>query len=165
MQVETYKIKTWNDTITGLLIKENDDWILIKEVEGDYHVDGFTLLRKEYVKKRKTKKWEKQVAIVLGLQKVSKTLRGFKFGDLPTMMAWIEKKYGLFAFQDNVEESIEIGRVEDIKDGTLGLNFLKADGTFVADYVYDYKLNKIRKVSFATHYLNSLLLLNKHLQG
>jgi len=162
VQVETYKIKSWKDRMMGVVIKENDDWILLQEIEGDYQVDGYCLLRKKFVQKRRAKKWEEQVALVLKLQKHKPSLTGFRFGTLPAMLRWIEKRYDIFAFQDKVEQSIEIGKVEDINDKTLGLNFLKADGMYESEYVYDYKIKDIRKISFDTHYLKSLKLLNGH---
>ena len=124
MLVETYKIKSWKEELMGVVIKENVDWILIQEIEGDYQVDGYTLLKKEFVKKRRSKKWEAQVALVLQLQKHKPALRGFRFGAVPTMLRWIEKRFEIFAFQDKVEESIEIGKVEDIKDNVLGLSLI-----------------------------------------
>ena len=163
MKVETYTIKGWDDPIMGVVIDENDDWILISEVATDYHVDGFALLKKSYIKKRRTKKWEKQVALVLELQKFEpKMKKGFSFGTLESMLKWIESKYTIFAFQDQIEDSLEIGVVEDLSGNTLGLNFLKADGEFEPDYIYDYKVKKIRKITFDTYYLNALKILSKH---
>lgn len=164
MLVETYKIKSWKEELMGVVIKENDDWILIQEIEGDYQVDGYALLKKEFVKKRRSKKWEAQVALVLQLQKHKPALRGFRFGTVPTMLRWIEKRFEIFAFQDKVEESIEIGKVEDIKDNVLGMHFLKANGKYESEFIYDYKLSQLRKISFDTHYLRSLKLLNGHLE-
>jgi len=162
MKVETYTIKGWEDPIMGVVINENDDWILVSEVATDYHVDGFALLKKSYIKKRRTKKWEKQVAQVLTLQKFKpKSTRGFKFGTVAEMLAWIEKKYEIFAFQDQMENSLEIGVIEDITEKKLGLHFLKANGEYEPDYVYDYKVSKIRKISFDTYYLNALKVLSK----
>ena len=164
MLVESYTIKGWNDPIMGVLLDENDDWLLISEVATDYNIDGFALVNKSFVKKRKTKKWEKQVSLVLELQKYKpKSTRGFKFGTVESMLQWIEKKYEIFAFQDQMEESLEIGSVEDISGNKLGLNFLKANGEFEAEYVYDYKISKIRKITFDTYYLNALKLLSKHI--
>lgn len=162
MKVETYKIKGWKDQMMGVIIKESKEWLLVQEIEGDYHVDGYTLLRKSFIKKRRCKQWEKQVALVLDLHKHKPELKGFRFAKLPTMLKWIEKHHGIFSFQDKVEESIEIGKVEDVVDNVLGLNFLLANGQFVDKHVYEYNMDKIRKVSFDTHYLNSLKLLNAH---
>jgi len=163
MKVESYKIKGWEEGVIGVLIKENEEWVLIGDISSDYHVDGYALLRKSKIKKRSTKDWENQVALVLSLQKYEPSLRkGFKFGSLESMLKWIQKEYGIFAFQDKIEESMEVGTMEDITDKVLGLNFLMTDGRYDDDYIYDYKVNQIRKVSFGTHYLNALDLLQAH---
>lgn len=163
MKVESFKIKGWKEGVIGVLIEENDDWVLIGDISSDYHVDGFALLRKSKIKKRETKAWEEQVALVLSLQKYEPSLRkGFKFGTVKSMLTWIEKSYGLFAFQDKLEESMEVGTMEDLKGNVLGLNFLMTDGRYDEDFIYDYKVKQIRKISFDSQYLNALGLLHEH---
>lgn len=64
MKVETYKIAGWKEKETGLLISENEDWILVKHIPVDYVIDGFKLYRKKAVKKRKSKTKEGKISRV-----------------------------------------------------------------------------------------------------
>lgn len=163
IKVEAYKIKGWKETVLGVLLEENDQWILINEISMDYQLDGFAILSKKFVKKRSTKKWEKQIAQVLELKKYKPQLdASFKFGSFEQMAGWIEEKFVLLQFQDDIEASLEIGKIDTIEDNILHLLFLKADGKFKQKYTYEYKVNSIRKINFNTDYLNSLLLLAKH---
>ncbi len=160
MKVEAYQIKGWNTDVAGVVMSENDDWILINEIPVDYQVDGFTLINKAFVKKRYTKKFEKRIAKVLSLKKYkAPKVKGFKFGKIADMLLWIENKYGFFQFQDDLEESLEIGVIDIIKKNNLSLLFLKQNGKFDWKYVYEYKLDKIRKITFDSNYLQSLKLL------
>jgi|TARA_B110000908_G_C10074381_1_gene366583 hypothetical protein len=51
MKIESYKIKGWKETETGIVISENEDWLLVNHIV-DYVLDGFKLYRKSYIKKR-----------------------------------------------------------------------------------------------------------------
>ncbi len=42
MKIESYKIKGWRETETGIVISENEDWILVNHIV-DYVLDGFKL--------------------------------------------------------------------------------------------------------------------------
>ena len=50
MKVETYKIKGWREKETGLLIAENEEWVLVKHIPVDYMVDGYKLYQKKFIK-------------------------------------------------------------------------------------------------------------------
>ena len=160
MKVETFKIKGWKEGVTGIVLKENSKWILLNEVPGDYETDGYSILNKKYIKKRSSDKRDKQVALVLKLKQYEPVLpASFKMDHFKSIFKWIENKYGFFQFQDQVEDSIEIGIVEEIKKNKLFLLFLKPNGKFRIKYAHEYKLSEIRKITFDTHYLNSLKLL------
>jgi len=56
-KVETYEVTYWEDSESGLLIAENEEWILVKHIPVDYVIDGYRLYKKEFVAKReRTKK-------------------------------------------------------------------------------------------------------------
>ena len=59
MKVEKYKIKDWDDSESGLLVSENDDWILVKHIPVDYVIDGYRLYKKEFIENRISTKNEK----------------------------------------------------------------------------------------------------------
>ena len=52
LKVESYKIKGWKAIPRGLLIAENEKWILVKNIPVDYVVDGYKLYQKRYITKR-----------------------------------------------------------------------------------------------------------------
>ena len=40
MKIEAFKIKGWSVKETGLVVAENEDWLLVKHIPIDYVVDG-----------------------------------------------------------------------------------------------------------------------------
>ncbi len=163
MKVESYKIKGWKESLTGVLMAENKNWILINEVPLDYQADGFSILNKEFIDDRVRGKQENQIETVLKLKEhKAKIAKKFKFGSVNKMTKWIEDHYGLIQFQDENEDSLEIGIIDRIKKNNLSLLFLKTNGKFVKKYTYEYEVDKIRRITFDTDYLYSLSLLLEH---
>ena len=90
MKVETYKIKGWKEKVRGLLISENEDWILVKHIPFDYMTDGFKLYSKKYITKRESKSKEQKIAKVLSLKNVSQIKpKKFKFGSTIDVLTWL----------------------------------------------------------------------------
>ena len=163
MKVETYIIKGWKNDISGVTIDENKEWVLLHELSSDYHLDGYTLLRKDFILGRASGKWEKQVKLVQKLRKYSgKKPKGFKFADMETMLDKIVVKSGLFSFQDDVENALQIGLIERFSKKNIFIRFIKANGKIDKKYLSKYKMSEIRKISFETDYLEGLKLLFTH---
>lgn len=160
MKVESYKIKGWRDKETGLLIAENEDWILVKHIPVDYLVDGYKLFQKKFIKKRISGASEEQIAKVLELKKVKEILpKGFQFESAFDTLKWVEKTYGLFEFQDKEETDLFYGRLNQIENDYFIIDMVTADGIIEKEYEYDFSINKIRAITFESDYFNSIRLL------
>jgi len=160
MKVESYIIKDWKNGISGVPVLENKNWLLIHEIATDYQLDGYALLRKSSIIGRSSGKWEKKVKRVLKLRNFKPTKpKKFKLTDLPSMLDQIVLKYGLFSFQDKMEKSIQVGLIDHFSKKYLYLSFIDANGILDQEYLSQYKLKSIRKVSFNTDYINAVKLL------
>jgi len=156
-KVETYKIKGWKETETGLLIAENKKWILVKHIPGDYVVDGYKLYRKKFVKKRTSKSAEKNIRQVLKLKKVkAKMPKKFKF-----KFRLLERNYGLFEFQDHIQSELFYGKISKIKNRKLTIDMIGPDGKIEKNYDFKFPLRNIRSITFKTDYFESIRLLMK----
>ena len=145
MKVETYKIKNWEDTETGLLISENKDWILVKHIPVDYVIDGYRLYKKEFVVDRINTKKEKQIEKVLELKSIENNPpENFEFSDTVGLLEWIEKYYELFEFQDNVETELKYGKNIKIIDNDFIIDMVNPDGSVEENHDTDYELEKLR---------------------
>ena len=115
---------------------------------------------KKYVKSRKSKSNEQQIERVLNLKNIAKTEpEDFKFGNTIDILKWVENKFGLFEFQDSSEDELFYGKINDIKNNSLTIDMVKANGTIEREYDYKFKIDKIRTITFKTDYFESIRLL------
>jgi hypothetical protein len=160
VKVESYKIKGWKERETGLLISENEDWILTKYIPVDYVVDGFKLYNKTFVKGRKSKRGEAQIAKVLELKEIQPNKpESFSFKSTIELLEWSEEKYGLFEFQNKDESDVYYGILSDYKNDSVYIDTISMDGEVEETDYTKFKLNQIRSITFETDYFNSIRLL------
>lgn len=160
MKVETFKIKSWKEEETGLVVAENDDWILVKYIPTDYAVDGYKLYRKKFVKKRVSNEIEAQIARVLKLKKVNTDLPdGFEFTNVIDTLKWVETRYGLFEFQEKKEIELFYGKINQHQKNIFVIDMIMEDGKIERDFDYDFSTKSIRAISFESDYFESIRLL------
>jgi len=161
MKVETYKIFGWKEKETGLLIDENDDWILVKHIPVDYVIDGYKLYNKKYLKNRKSKAKEEKIARVLRLKNTPTNAPDtFRFGSILETLSWCEQKYGLFEFQDN-ETEIFYGTLELIEQDMFSIDMIKSNGKIEKEFDYEFSVDEISVITFESDYFESMCLLFK----
>lgn len=166
MKVETYKIKDWEETETGLLIAENEDWLLVKHIPVDYVVDGYKLYKKSFIESRVNTEEERQKEKVLGLKGVSTDLpEGFVFSDAIGLLSWVEAHYDMFEFQGYEESELTYGKLLEADGDKLVIDSIAADGTVDYGYPYHEGVGEIRVISFETDYHTSIRLLWKDAMG
>lgn len=159
-KVESYKIKGWKKKETGLLISENENWILVNHIPVDYVLDGFKLYQKKFVTERTSGASEKQIERVLNLKnKKTPELKDFVFNKVLEILKWSEKKYGLFEFQDKGETELFYGKINRTEKDILIIDMIKSNGQIEVDYDFEFSLKKIRSITFETDYFESVRLL------
>lgn len=160
LKVETYTIKGWKDSVRGLLISENKDWILVHHLPMDYELDGYKLYRKTFVKKRKSKRSEALVKRVLKLRNTSiKHPEGFKFNNVAKTLKWCEKKYDLFEFQDHKQSHLFYGKINNLDKKQLIIDSINTRGEIEEAFDYTFNLDKIRSITFETDYFEAIRLM------
>ncbi len=165
MKVETYKIFGYKEKETGLLIAENEDWVLVKHIPVDYVVDGFKLYRKNAIKKRKSKKKEDKIARVLALKNIDTNIPdGFTFTSVIETLQWCENTYGLFEFQDS-DATLFYGKLNQSEGTDFCIDTIDADGVIEKEYDYEFSEEEIEIITFETDYFESVrLLMNDQLK-
>ena len=162
MKVESYKILDWADSARGLLIAENEEWILVKHIPVDYVIDGYKLYKKEYVIERIRTEQEKTIEKVLTLKNVSLDLPiNFKFSDTIGLLGWVESNYGIFEFQDEDDTELFYGKVNRVENNSLVIDMIRVDGSVESNYDYEFDISEIRAITFETDYHTSVQLLWK----
>ncbi|MBF9255132.1 hypothetical protein I2I11_17670 [Pontibacter sp. 172403-2] len=173
MKVETFHIAAWGEPETGLVIDENDEWVLVKYIPVDYQIDGYKIYKKIFIEERKHSSKEaaidKEAAIekVLQLKEVKAEYpEGFNFGSninlfgsTVHLLRWSEQKYGLFEFQDNNEAEVFYGKISEVTDSLLRIDMVKSDGSVEKKYDYEFEVDEIRAIAFESDYFLSMKLL------
>ena len=165
MKVESYQVEDWDDVEHGLLVSENDEWILVKHIPVDYQIDGYRLYRKSFIESRLRSDEEELVEKVLKLKGIkTEAPNNFNFSDTIGLLKWVEETYGLYEFQDDDEEELYYGKTSRIIGNNLTIHMIKVDGSVEKDYDDSFKLNEIRAITFETDYHLSIGLLWKDKQ-
>lgn len=167
MKVETFHITSWEEPETGLVIEENDDWVLVKHIPVDYQIDGYKIYKKSFIEERNHSSKEAAIEKVLRLKGVKIELpEGFSFGSTIKLfgstvhlLKWSEQKYGLFEFQDNSEEEVFYGKISEVTESFLRIDMIKADGSVEEKYNYEFEIDEIRAIAFESDYFFSMKLL------
>jgi hypothetical protein len=165
MRVESFVVSGWEDEETGLIIDENDQWVLVKYIPVDYLIDGYKLYKKEFIVERIYAKEEELIEKVLTLKgvKEDKPL-GFKFLDTFDFLQWIQDSYGLFEFQDRDQTELFYGRINQVKDDVLSIDMIKTWGQVEIGYHHKFFIHEIRSITFDSDYFNSIKLLYENYQ-
>lgn len=160
MTVETFKIKSWEEPVSGLCIAENDEWLLVRHIPVDYVLDGYKLYQKKYIKRRKQTAFDEMRIRLFTLRSESTEVPGgFQFGDTADMLAWIEATYGLFEFQTKTEDELNYGTIETIENDDLVINMVDSHGEFDPMFEDVFSLRKIRSITFDSDYFRAIVLL------
>ena len=159
MKVETLELRDWEDLETGLVIAENDEWVMLRFLYADYMVDGWKLVKKNLIAERTSDEEEAQIAKVLALKgEKGEMPAGFKLGTTSEMIHWINEKYGFVEFQDQ-EEEVLFAVVKGQEEDMLLFDMILPDGEVEPECEID--IDAIGVIAFNGDYFNSVGLLWK----
>ena len=160
--VRNYEIHAWEDLITGVVLAEDNDWILLHELPSDYTLDGYLLVNKSQISEHFADDDSEQKALVLKLRNYKPTLpEGFELGRIEDMLRYIENKFHLFGIQDE-EDILRVGFIQSMVANELRLHHIAPDGIPDPSIVMPIFFTDIQTVSFNTDYLNAVYLLHQH---
>ncbi|MBL1280664.1 MAG: hypothetical protein COA33_010340 [Fluviicola sp.] len=160
MIIETYKINGWEDEETGILLYENDDWILVKHIPIDYQIDGYKIYCKKWIDARKSGLKEKQIKHVLKLKNVDSAIpSGLKLDNTHSILNQIEKKLGLVEFQDSDSDDLFYAKNINIHGDEFSIDMVDSKGVLEKCYDYRFSFNEIRSIAFKSDYFESIVLL------
>lgn len=155
----TVSFKYTDETVkySGLLIDYNDDWTYIKCTDGDYLVDGFVILKSNYIEQYEVGEWQKFAGKILALKGVTiKPEYKLPIDNLEVILSSLSKRFGCFGFQQQTNKSYWLGKIKRISEQELKLDYLTPRSKWTGVRIF--KLANIRMVEFGSDYINSLML-------
>lgn len=154
----------WEADVVGLWLAENDQWLLLREIPGDYAVDGCVLLVKEHIVSRKPKRDRKQVEQILQLKGIEANVPPqFTFQGIVETLRWVEQQYGLVEFTDE-EGCSFFGWIKEADAVHFWVDTLTPKCTVRVrnNGKPPFVISEVQYVRFDTDYFNSIKLLWQH---
>lgn len=158
--VESFEVEGWEEKQTGLVVLENEEWLLVKDIPVDYVVDGYKIYKKQFINNRLQEDNEKKIERVLKLKGVEANApEGLTLGSVAEILAWCEARFGLFEFQDGEDDELFYGRINTIEGRSLIIDSIKTDGKTEFEFDCEFDMDEIRVITFESDYFNSIRLL------
>jgi len=145
------------EIFTGFLIDYSDEWILMRNNPVDYIIDGFLILRNkniEAVHRDQDLEFTEKVIRLKGLKTNAEDIIPIR--DLASIINYITNKYGIFQIAKKSAKSAYLGKLIELNDEELTIDFLDTKGQFGGELSFN--PSKIRVIEFDTDYINSLKL-------
>lgn len=145
------------EIFTGFLIDYSDDWILLRNNPVDFILDGFVILRNKnilVVNRDQDLAFTEKIIRLKGLKTNSDDIIPIK--DLATIINFLSEKYEIFQISKKSEKSAYLGKLIELTDEELTIDFLDTKGQFGGELSFNPE--KIRVIEFDTDYINSLKL-------
>lgn len=145
----------WQSTISGVIIQENIDWIILQFNPVDYVLDGFVVINKSHIEK-----------IVIGDEEkfkldVIKCCDKFEFPnlsldsyDIKTVIGKICSIYRLIGIYKELDDEIHVGLFS--KNLNDGICLFPVNPRGELDSKETIQFESIRVIEFNNDYLNSL---------
>ena len=160
MRVETFKIEDWESPERGLIIDENEDWILVKHIPVDYVIDGYKIYKKSFITERTNSDYEQKIERVLKLKNTSLNKpTNFQFSSTLELLKWAEMTYEILEFQDYSESELFYGLLNNVDGDEFTINMVKSDGSIDPEFDVQFSFESIRVITFETDYHKSIRLL------
>ncbi len=143
------------ELFTGFLIDYSDDWILLRNNPVDFILDGFVILKNkniETVHRDEDLAFTEKVIRLKGLKTNAEDIIPIR--DLASILNFITNKYGILQISKKSAKSAYLGKLIDINDAELTIDFLDTKGMFGGELSFNPE--KIRVIEFDTDYINSL---------
>jgi hypothetical protein len=145
------------EIFTGFLIDYSDDWILLRNNPEDFILDGFVILKNkniEAVHRDQDLEFTEKVIRLKGLKTNAEDIIPIR--DLSSILNYVNNKYGIFQISKKSAKSAYLGKLIELNDEELTIDFLDIKGQFGGDLSFNPQ--KIRVIEFDTDYINSLKL-------
>jgi hypothetical protein len=156
-----FKFKDWKERISGMVVAQDENWILIHFNPADFMLDGFKLLRRSHIASAKRSKAELRRELVTQLKNLElpNHWSSLKTDSTLSLLKSVEASCGIVQFEDNDEELL-IGKIKTVDGDNFTIDFLDSKGRWIEDYDLVFSLDAIDVITFETDYLQSLKLLS-----
>jgi hypothetical protein len=159
IRVESFEMDGWEEPETGIIVNENDQWVLTTHI-FDYIIDGYKLYNKKHITDRFHTNEEERVEKVLQLKNFKpQSPEEFSFSNTLETLQQLQNRYGIFEFQEDDQTELYYGRINKADGKNLIIDFIRSDGSIDDDFDVEFDLDEIRSISFESSYFEAIRLL------
>ena len=141
----------------GFIIDYNEDWTLMKYNPTNYEMDGYVILRHKNIegyRRSEEERFREKIICLKGLRLDEKV--NIPLADLNSILSYLTKKYGIFAFFTKSEKSCYLGKLHSLSSKELVIDYINPKGKWTKQMTF--RPGDIRTIEFDTDYVNSLKL-------
>jgi hypothetical protein len=149
------EISGWESHVSGIIVKESSQWILLNINPVDYVVDGFTVIFKKFIRNLKVKKEDMfKYQVIKSCDKIKSTRLITFDEDSIQLTKNIGRAYEILAIRREFDHEIQVGIYQKFQRGKLCVGSIKTNGR--PDGKDNFDFDSIRAIEFDTDYLTSL---------
>lgn len=145
--------------ISGFLIDQNKDWILLQHNSDNFILDGYIIVRHRNIEsfdRKKNDLFKERVLKLKDLQPTEKDI--ISMTDLSTILDQLTKKFGVFQLRQKNGKDCFLGSLASFGNKSFVIDPLLPNGKWGKKTLFFEK--NLRTIQFATDYITSLLLVN-----
>ena len=160
MEIIEFRISRYGNTpIFGVCLSEGQNWLVIRENEVDYSLDGIKFINKKFIRHRIIVDNDAMKRTILSskysnYEKDKSVIESLNLDKNTDLFQSLKNKNCLLGVGLNKKDKFFVGRIENIYEKSISLRTI---GTFTEDCgMMNIPFDRIRFINIDTDYLNSL---------
>lgn len=155
----TISIKGFKDNIKGIVLKDSEEWVMLKGLFTDYMLDGIYFINKKYILLANRGKNEIFTEEVL---KASGKWNFIYDENIPLstdlLFPWLKDTQQVFQFFQRDDLACYIGKIQRLLQKTFYLKYINPEGIWEEEMLFH--ISPIKCIEIDTDYVSSLLAYN-----
>ena len=155
------KINRYPNTISGVYLYENEEFVVMLNNPIDYVIDGVYFINKNYIKNIEIDQDQDIISNKILLHKASLyNTDNMNFSNLKKILQHLLNKQQLIEFYLDKQSCTLIGRIISVDNEVIKVNLVDTQSSFLKKEKISY--NKIRVLAINTDYVDALEWYSKH---
>ncbi len=157
METVEIKLSRQKNTLFGIKLFENDNWIILNDNPGDYVLDGYKFINKHFVKnhqKLPDNNIKNQILKIKYLPEIIKPIESIPINDYKSFFSYLKEQGSLIEVNLESDEYILIGKVVGLFEKSFVLEKIGTEANILRRE--NLKFSIIRCIGMKTDYLKSL---------
>lgn len=157
MEICEIKLNRQKVKLLGVKLFENNCWIVLNDSPGDYVLDGYKLINKQFVKNESKLSEDNIKYQILNLKFKDQTfeyLNSLNFDNYKNLLSCLETQKSLIEISLGSEDYILIGKIVNVFEKSFTIEKIGVNTTILG--IENIKYSVIRSIGLKTDYLKSL---------